>query len=148
MQFAGMFELVVGDIFDDRHTAVRSPRVFLHQQHVDERVEARTALERILDGDDFLAEDLAHLLYHVFIVSFLAVKLIDCEDDRLLKRGGGAEYILRAHFHAILCVDQNDTCIRHIESRDGVSYEVVTSGAVDHIEFLVKKLGIEYGRKN
>ena len=148
MQLACMFELVLGYILYRGDASVGTPRVFLHKQHVDKGIESRTALERILYGYHLFAEYVTHLLYHIFVIGLLAVKLVDGKYDRLVERRGSAEYVLSTNLHPILGIYEDYTRIGHVESRYSVAHKVVTARTVDHVELFVEKFGIEYGRKN
>ena len=59
--------------------------------------------------------------------------------------GGGAEYVLCAHFHTILAVDHNDAGVGHVEGCHGITHEVVHAGAAKHVELLIVELGVEHG---
>ena len=145
MRPGGRLDLGGGDVFDDGHVAVGPPRVFLHQQDVNHGVEGRAAGEGILDGNDFGAEDLAHLLDDVVVVGLFAVKLVEGEDYRLFKVGARAEDVLRAHLHAVLCVYEDYARVGDVEGGDGVAYKVVGARAVDDVELLIEEFGIEDG---
>ena len=147
VQLHGMIHLVGRDVLDSGSTAVGAPGELFHEQHVDERVEAGAAHERILHQSDTRAKYLAHLLHDVFKVGLLAVHLVEGEDYGLVKRGGGAEYILCADFDAILAVDDYHARIGHAQGCHGIAHEVVGARAVYHVELLIVKLGIEYGRE-
>ena len=98
-------------------------------------------------GNDFRAEDFAHLFEHVLIVGFFTVELVECENDGLFERGGRAEDILCAYFDTILCVDHDKAGVGDVEGGDSAAHEVVGARAVDHIEFLAEEFGIEHRRE-
>ena len=140
----GLFHLFFGDRLNGGRTAFGSPRVFLHQQHVDEGVEVRTGVEGVLYGYNLGAVDAFELLQQVVIVAFVAVQLVDQEDDRLAQLFGVAEVVLCAHFDAILSVEQEDSRVCNIQGGDCRAYKVVATRAVDDIEFLSVPLHMVY----
>ncbi len=147
MKFTGMLHLIGRDLLYSGDTAVRTPGVFFHKQNVDHSIEAGSALNRILHSHDLIAEMLTHLFDHVFIIRFLTIKLIESEYHRFLEFLSCAEYILCAHLHTILSINENDTGVCDVKSCDGVTHEVIGSRAVNHIEFLAEKFSIEHSRE-
>ncbi len=94
-------------------------------------------------GHHFFAEDVAHLLDDRVIFGFFAVELIEREDHRFVELGTSAEDILSTHFHSILGIDEYQTGIGDIESRDSIAYKVIGTRTVYYIQFLAKEFGIE-----
>ena len=84
VQLLGAVVLLGGDFLNLGSAAVGTPGEFLHDQYVDDRVEACAAGQRILDRGDLRAEDLAHLLDNVLVVGFFAVELVEREDYRFV----------------------------------------------------------------
>ena len=148
VQLTRMLHLILRNIRNNRYTTVGSPFIFLHQQHINHRVKAGTTCQRILNGDNLFAKHFTHLLKHIFIIGLLPVKLIHRKDNRLAQRSRGAEYILRAHFHAILCINHNHTGVRDIQRSYSSAHKVIRPGTVDKIQLAAKKLRIKYSGKH
>ena len=139
----GFFHLFGRDILDGGNTAVRAPGVFLHKKDIYHSVEARAALERILDRHNARTEDFLHLLDAVVIIGLFPVKLVEGENHRFLELGGRAENVLRTNLHSILGVNDDNAGVGHVQGCDGIAHEVICSGAVDDVEFLVEELSVE-----
>ena len=82
------------------------------------------------------------------IVTLLAVKLVNKEDNRLLQLLRIAEMVLCAYFRAILTINKEHAGVCHLQCCQGSSYEVVTSRTVNHVQFLVVPLYIIYSRED
>ncbi len=143
VQFLSPLTLLGRYLLYDRHAPVGSPGIFFHKQDVDHGVEARADTQGILYGHHFFAEDVAHLLDDRVIFGFFAVELIEREDHRFVELGTSAEDILSTHFHSILGIDEYQTGIGDIESRDSIAYKVIGTRTVYYIQFLAKEFGIE-----
>ena len=94
--------------------------------------------------DNLVAEHFFHLVDDVVEINLVAIELVDGENNWFLDFFRDAENILTTDFNTILCVDEQHARVGHVESRDGASHEVVASRAVNHVEFLVEKLGIAH----
>ena len=147
MQFQRLFLLLLGNILDDGRTALGLPRIFLHQQHVDECVEVGTGIQRILHGHALRTVDFLHLREYGVEVARVAVKLVDKEDNRFFKFICVSENILRTNLRTILAVDEHQRLVGHVECRDGSAHEIVGTRAVDDIKFLVVPLYVENSRE-
>ena len=101
-----------------------------------------------MDGGDLRTEDFAELLERIFIIGLLAIELVEGEYHGLFNRGAGAEDVLCAYLDAILRVDHDDAGVGDSEGSYGIAHKVVGSRAVDHIELLAEKFGVEYGGKH
>ena len=111
-------------------------------------MESGATFYRILHLHHLIAEMFAKLFDHIVIVSFLTIYLVESEHNRFLKFFCRAENILCANLHTIVCINYNDTGVTHTECGVGITYEVVGTGAVNHIKFLTIEFGIEYSREN
>ena len=65
------------NIFDSRSPSFGFPRIFLHQQHVNQRIKARTGSYWILDRNDLRAISLFQLFEDIIIIAFFIIKLVD-----------------------------------------------------------------------
>ena len=115
VHLCGLFHFLGGDVFYDWFAALGLPAVFLHYQYVYQRVEARSCLQRILHGYALLAINVFHGRDYVVEVALVAVQLVNQEDDGLLQLLGITEDVLRAHFGAILSIDEDDGLVSHVE---------------------------------
>ena len=143
----GLLHLFGRHLFDGGCTAIRSPRVFLHQQHVNQRVEVGACSQRVLHGYDLGAIDGLELVEHHIVVTLFVIQLVDKENHRLAQFLGIAEVVLGTYLRTILTIEEQDGCISYIECSDGSTYEVVTTRAVDDVELLTVPLHMIDGRK-
>ena len=144
VEFHGLVHLLGGDVFDGGDSALGLPAEFLHEQYIDERMEIRACLKRVLDLYALVAVDVLHVVDDVVEVALFAVELVNEEDDGLAQLLRVAEVVLGAHFRPILSVDEDDRLVGDVERGDGSAYEVVGTRAVDDIEFLVVPFHMEY----
>ena len=75
--FCGFLHLFFRDWLNGRSTAFGPPRVFFHQQHVNECVEVGTRVEGILYRYDLGAIDAPELFQQMVVVAFVAIQLVD-----------------------------------------------------------------------
>ena len=147
MQFQCARHFALGNVANSRHTTIRSPAIHLHKQHVNHRIERCAARERILNLNNFVTKSFTQLLQRVIIVGFFTIELVHCKENGFIQFLGSAENILSTHLNTILRVDNNNTCIGNAQCSNSTTYEVIGSGAVNYIEFLIEELGIEYSRE-
>ncbi len=146
VHFGSLLHLIGWDFLDSRSTSIRTPTVFLHQQDINQGIEARTCGNRILDRNNLASVDVFQLLQDSIIIHLFVIHLIHQEDDRLVQFLGIAEMVLCTYLHAI-GTKQQHSCIRHIHGSQGSTYKVVTTRAVDDVQFLVVPFYMEYGRE-
>ena len=143
VEFLSFFEFFGRDFADGGHASIRTPFVFLHQQHVDEGIEAWTCIDWILHRSDARTECFAQLGDGVFVVGFFAVELVNGKHHRLVYVFGGAEYVLGAHFNAILSINENNAAVGDVERSDSVAHEVVATRAVNYVKLFIEELSID-----
>ena len=127
----------IGNFRERRLAAIGSPRELLHQDDVNQGIEARTCFNGILNRNHLRAVNAAQLFQYCIVVTFLIVQLVYQEDDRLSQFFGIAEVVLRAHFWAKLPIDQQTCRICHIQCRHSCPNEIIRSWAVDDIQLFV-----------
>ena len=138
-----LFELVGGDFFHEGFAAFFLPREFLHENHVNEAVEARAGGEGVLNGHHFGAVDILQVVENQLIITVFMVELIDEEDDRLTEFLGVAEVVLRSHLHTESAVEQKQRSVGNIEGRERGTDEIIGTRTVDEVEFLALPLHME-----
>ena len=148
MQFLSLVHFLSRNILDDGSTTLGFPAVFLHQQHINHCIEARTSSNRILYGNTLVAIDFLHVRHDGIEIAVLSIQLIDKEDNGFVQLLGVAEGILRTHLGAILAIHQNDGLVGHVERCDGTADEVVRSRAINNVQLLVVPLHMEDSREN
>ena len=148
VQFHCLVHFLGRYIFDDRSTAFRLPRVFLHEEHVDERVESCSSGDRVLYLYAFRTIDVLHGRDKRVEVALVAVELVDKEYHRLLQLFSVSEVVLRAYLGTVLSVDEDHGLVSHVESRNGTSDEIVRSRTVDDVQLLVVPFNVEHGRED
>ncbi len=148
VQFHGLVHLFGRYVLNDRHTTFGLPRIFLHEQHVYQSIEARTSLYGVLYLHAFGAVDGLHIGNDVVEVALVGVQLVDEEDDRFFQFLGIPEIVLCADLRSVLSIDEDDCLVGNIEGRDGTADEIVRSRAVYDIEFLVVPFYVEYRREH
>ena len=144
MKFLCLVHLLSRDVLDDGRAAFGLPRIFLHQKHVDKRVEAVAGLYRVLYLHALAAVNLAHIAHYDVEVAVVAVKLVNEEYHWLLKLLGITERILRANLRTILSVDKYHGLVGNVECGDCSANEVVASRTVNHVELLAVPLHMEH----
>lgn len=147
MQFVSFVKFLCGDILDDRFATLGSPREFLHQDNVDECVEAFTSSDRVLHRHDLRTVDGLQLVQDGIIVTVGRVQLVDKEDDRLIEFLGVTEMVLRADLGTEVAIDEEHGSICNVESRERSTYKVITAGAVDEVQLLTFPFRMEYRRE-
>ena len=65
------------NIFDSRSPSFGFPRIFLHQQHVNQCIKARTGSYWILDRNNLRAISFFQLFEDIIIIAFFIIKLVD-----------------------------------------------------------------------
>ena len=118
--------------------------VHLHHQHVDERVEARSLVHRILHDDGFHARCRLDRLERRLEVGFVVVELVDDADDGFLENPGVARLDFAAYFPAVDGAVQEHAHVAYLERREEVAAEVVRARAVDDVELALH----EFREKN
>ena len=108
-------------------------------------MEVGTRLDGILDLNALRTIDVLHALDELIKVAFVAVKLVDEEDDRLVQLFGISEVVLCANLRAILAIDEYDGLVGDVEGRDGTPHKVVATRTIDNIELFAIPLCMEYG---
>ena len=71
--------------------------------------------------------------------------MVHQEDDGLVQLISIAEGVLSTHLGAILTIHQNHGLVCNVQGRNGTTYEVITTRAVDDVQFLVVPLYMENG---
>ena len=130
-----------------RSATLVCPRVFLHLYQVDHRIVASTCIQRILHRHYLRAIDCAELLQHLVEIAVITVELVQHEYHWLLQALSEAELVLRANFRPLRSVDQQDSSICHVHSRHSCTYEVITTRAVDDVQFLTIVFYMEHCRE-
>ena len=77
MHFHSLIHFFCRYIFNRRSTAFGSPRIFFHQQYVNQGIKARTGSNRILDGNHLRSIRFFQLFEDIIIVAFFIIKLVD-----------------------------------------------------------------------
>ena len=148
LHFLGLVELVGGNVLDDGRTAFWLPRIFLHQQYVDDGVEAGTGRDRILHGHAVRTINILQLVQNLVEVAVVLVELVHEENHGFSVLGRVAESVHRANLRAIRSIDEDDGLIGHVQCRDGTADKVVRARTVDDVQLLAVPLGVENGRKD
>ena len=148
MHFHCFVHLLCWNFLDDGGAAFRLPRVLLHQQDVDERVEIRTFVEGVLDWDHLRTIDANQAVEHLVVVALLRVQLVHEEDDGLAQLLRVAEVVLSADLWPILTIDEQQGCVSHMQGCHRCTYEVISSRTVDDVQLLVVPLHMENGGEN
>ena len=148
LHFLGLVELVGGNVLDDGSATFGLPRIFLHQQHVDDGVETRTCCDGILHRHAVRTINVLQLVENLVEVAVFLIELVHKENHGLAEFGGVAEGIHRAHLGTIRSIDEDDGLVGHVQCRDGAAHEVVGTRTVDDVELLAVPLGVEDGRED
>ena len=148
MVFQGSILLLCRNFLNGWGTAIGSPWIFLHQQYVNQWVEAWSRLKRILDQNTFCPVDFLHVVDDCLKVALIWVQLIDEENHRFLELLSITEVILGTHFRPILTIDQDHGLVCHIQCSDCSTDKVVCSRAIYDIKLFVVPLHMKYGWEN
>ena len=140
LHLLGLVELIGRNLLNDRSATLGLPRVFLHQQHIDNAVEARASSDRILYRHAVRTIDILQLRENLIEVAIVTIQLVNQEDHGLLQLLRVAESVHRAHLRTVLAIDENHSLIGHVHSGDRAAHEVVRARTVDDVELLVVPL--------
>src|SRR5574344_95241 len=148
MKFLSFIHLLCRNIFDCWSTTFWFPGELLHQQHIYQRIKARTCGDRILYLNTFGTIYFLHAIDNRIKVALVTVKLINQENNWFLKFFGITEIILCSHFWTILTINKNHSLVCHIEGGNSLAYKVITTRTVNNIELFIVPLCVEYCRKD
>ena len=145
VHLGSLVNLAGWDILNDGSRIIVLVGKLLHQDHVDDLMEILTGLYRILYGDALVAVCQLEILYKSLEVTLSVIKTIYEEDHRLVHLLGVTEVVLGTYLQAVATVDQKNGGIGNCHGGDGLTYEVVHTWAVDHVQLLAIPLYMEYG---
>ena len=120
--------------------------VHFHQQYVDESIESRARIDRILDYDGLHARGRTDGFERSVERCLVRIELIDESDERLVQYTGVTGLDLAAYLPAVLGIEDHDTHVRHLEGREEASAEIVRSRTVYDVELALHEFGEEDGR--
>ena len=135
--------LGIGNVAEFRFAAFFLEDKHLHENDVNQRVEAGTCGNGILHGNGFGTIVHLQLFNDSVIVTRVAVELIDKEDDGLLEFFRVAEMVLRTDLRTELTVDKEHGSVSHVKRGERCSHEIVGTRAVNDVEFFSFPLGVE-----
>ena len=82
-----------------------------------------------------------HISHHIIDdrveIALITVQLVDEEDNRFTQFIGITEIVLCSDFRSILSIDKNHRLIGNIKSSDSTADEIVRSGTINNIQFLI-----------
>ena len=145
VHLGGLVNLAGWDILNDGSRIVVLVGELLHQDHVDDLMEILAGLYRILHGDALVAVCQLEILNKRLKVTLGVIKTVYEEDHRLMHLLGMTEVVLGAYLKAVAAVDQKNGGVGYRHGSDGLTYEVVHTWAVDHVQLLAIPLYMEYG---
>ena len=125
MQFHCLFFFFLWNFLYNRHTSVRTPRIFLHQQYIYQRVESASGTDRILNLYAFRSIYALHIRYNVIEIAFIRVKLINKKYNRFLKFFSISEVVLCSDFGTILSVYKNHGLVCNIQCCNRTSDKII-----------------------
>ena len=143
MHLLSLVGIFGGDIFNGGSTALGLPGQFLHNEHVDDRVEARAGSHGELHRHHLRSIDVAHIREYQVEVAVVLIQLVQQENHWFLQFLCVAEGIHRAHLGAVSTIDKNDSLIGDVQCSDSTAYEVVRTRAVNNIQLFAVPLGVE-----
>ena len=112
-----------------------------HLEHVDDGIELRTLVHRVLHNGSFSPEALFGLIYGLPEVTLLVIELIDHEDDRCLELLGVLPDRFGADLHTMVCVQHHHTGIHHSQRGDHLSNVVNEARRVDDVDLVITPFG-------
>ena len=77
VHFHSLIHFFCRNIFNRRSASFGLPRIFLHQQHINQSIKARSCTDRVLDGNNLRTVSLFQLFEDIIIVAFFIIKLVD-----------------------------------------------------------------------
>lgn len=119
------------------------PHEYFHQKYIDQRIEVRSGSQRILHGHHLRTVYGLQLLKHHIIIALFIIELVYQENNRFAQFLGVAEMVLRTYLGTVLPVQQQNGSICNVERRHGSPYKVITTRAVNDIQFLAVPLHME-----
>ena len=137
VQHLGLLQLPGGNLQLLAVAVVVLESVHLHHQDVDERVEARALIDRILHQDGLHARGGPDRLESRFERGLVGVELVDYADDGFLEQPGVAGLDFAAHLPAVLGVEEENPHVADLEGREEAAAEVVRPRAVDDVQLAV-----------
>ncbi len=148
VQFCSLFHFFGRNFFNNGSATFGSPRIFFHQKYIDQRIEVRSGSQRILHGHHLRTVYGLQLLKHHIIIALFIIELVYQENNRFAQFLGVAEMVLRTYLGTVLPVQQQNGSICNVERRHGSPYKVITTRAVNDIQFLAVPLHMENGGKH
>ena len=144
IQLSGPLHLRFGDLQLFTDTRIALEFIHLHQQHVDECIEVRTGIHRILHDHGLHLRGRPQRLERILPRGLFAIELIDHGDDRLLMFAGIAGLNFGSHLETVLRIEQHDSHVGHFEGRKQTATKIVRSGRVEDIQFSA----VVFGKQN
>ena len=148
IQFAGPLHFGFGDFEFLADPGIAFELVHFHQQHIDERIETRPRIDRILHQHGFHAGSHPQRFERIFPRSLFAVQLIDHGDDRFLVHTRIARLNFRPHFETVLRIQQHHAHVGYFERRKQPAAKVVRTRRIDDVQLTPVVLGEQDRRVN
>ena len=144
MQFCGPFGMFgrYGQLFARAVVVLEAEH--LHEQYVDEGIEAGARVDRILYDNRFHFRESGDALQGSLPVGLLAVELVYHADQRDVVCLRITRLYLAPHFETVLRIEQHQSDIGHLERREKAAAEVVGTGSVYDVQLVVHELRVEY----
>ena len=141
VQFFGWY------VFDGGFSSISSIGVFFHHEYIYEGVEAWSLVEGVLYRYEFSSVDAFQIFYNGIKVTFFVIQLVKEENDRFAEFFSISQMILCSYFQTILSVEHDHGSVCYIKCGNGCTYKIISTRAINEIQFLVVVFGMEYSGK-